>query len=75
MLRKAQTAVLQYVTDPARVSEADAKQFVRGDRFSKNVVCITLAGPDFTNLTFVDLPGEQPMRHSLLSSQTDFHLM
>ena len=68
MLRKAQTAVLQYVTDPARVSEADAKQFVRGDRFSKNVVCITLAGPDFTNLTFVDLPGEQPMGQSTINT-------
>ena len=75
MLRKAQTAVLQYITNPTQVSEADAKQFVRGDRFSKNVVCITLAGPDFTNLTFVDLPGERPMRHNLLSTQIDFHLM
>ena len=39
-------------------------------RFSNNVVCIDISGPELTNLDFVDLPGEQPSewRRNLLSS-------
>lgn len=28
--------------------------------FSRNVVCVELAGPELTDLSFVDLPGERP---------------
>ena len=52
MLRRAQTAVLL-----GDASLHDFKSSVKGDRFSRNVVCVDLAGPDLTNLSFVDLPG------------------
>ncbi|PIL25641.1 transporter [Ganoderma sinense ZZ0214-1] len=52
MLRRAQAAVLL-----GDASVSDLKASVKGDRFSRNVVCVDLAGPDLTNLSFVDLPG------------------
>ena len=32
--------------------------------FSKNRVCLELSGPDLTDLSFCDLPGTRPSRHS-----------
>ncbi|KAM5536974.1 hypothetical protein V8D89_009303 [Ganoderma adspersum] len=52
MLRRAQAAVLL-----GDASLGDLKSSVKGDRFSRNVVCVDLAGPELTNLSFVDLPG------------------
>ncbi len=52
MLRRAQAGVLLGDT-----SLGDLKSSVKGDRFSRNVVCVDLAGPDLTDLSFVDLPG------------------
>ena len=52
MLRRAQAAVLL-----GDASLGDLTTSVKGDRFSRNVVCVDLAGPDLTDLSFVDLPG------------------
>ncbi|KAH9830095.1 P-loop containing nucleoside triphosphate hydrolase protein [Rhodofomes roseus] len=64
MLRRAQAAVLspdisaaKFVTMSAdSLSETGALEKKRLP-FSRNVVCIDLAGPDLTDLSFVDLPG------------------
>ncbi|KAH9932350.1 P-loop containing nucleoside triphosphate hydrolase protein [Fomitopsis serialis] len=64
MLRRAQAAVLnpdipavKFVTMSAdSLNDAGALQKKRL-LFSRNVVCIDLAGPDLTDLSFVDLPG------------------
>ncbi|KZT66613.1 hypothetical protein DAEQUDRAFT_714663 [Daedalea quercina L-15889] len=67
MLRRAQAAVLnpdipaaKFVTMSAGGLNADSGGLqTRSKRmqFSRNVVCIDLAGPDLTDLSFVDLPG------------------
>ena len=51
-LRRAQAAVLL-----GDASLGDLKASIKGDRFSRNVVCLDLAGPELTDLSFVDLPG------------------
>ncbi|KZT07896.1 uncharacterized protein LAESUDRAFT_811749 [Laetiporus sulphureus 93-53] len=65
MLRRAQAAVLYPHVDPATIltSTMDrlSGQLGFGGKkpllFSKNAVCIDLAGPELTDLSFVDLPG------------------
>ncbi|KZT66610.1 hypothetical protein DAEQUDRAFT_695305 [Daedalea quercina L-15889] len=64
MLRRAQAAVLNPGVPMAKfltmsvdsLDDAGAAQAKRL-AFSRNVVCIDLAGPDLTDLSFVDLPG------------------
>lgn len=63
-LRRAQAAVLN-PESPAlffvSMSENDlADSMVNNDktlRFSRNVLCVDISGPDLTDLSFVDLPG------------------
>lgn len=63
-LRRAQAAVLN-PESPAlffvSMSEQDlADSMVNNDktlRFSRNVLCVDICGPDLTDLSFVDLPG------------------
>ncbi|KAI9058586.1 hypothetical protein FKP32DRAFT_1581292 [Trametes sanguinea] len=60
MLRRAQAAVLRPDLPLARfVQEEDPQRLLgKGARkFSKNVVCVELTGPDLADLSFVDLPG------------------
>ena len=64
MLRRAQAAVLhprtpavQFVSLTAGQLGKDLKLQERSLLFSKNVVCVDLAGPELTDLSFVDLPG------------------
>lgn len=75
VLRRAQTAVL----NPAR-PQSDFLQYDYDELqdigqkhqllFSKNVVCVDLFGPEFTDLTFIDLPGtySQPISLSIYQS-------
>ena len=68
MLRRAQAAVLCHGSGSAGTSveafvemdpeEAREKARREGRAFSRNVVCVELAGPELTDLSFVDLPGE-----------------
>lgn len=73
-LRRAQCAVLspgispnEFLMKSAEDLSAMSNTF---QRFSNNVVCIDISGPELTNLDFVDLPGERPLewRKNLLSS-------
>ncbi|KAI1791428.1 P-loop containing nucleoside triphosphate hydrolase protein [Ganoderma leucocontextum] len=64
MLRRAQAAVLNpHVSDEKFVDMSEEKlkaPKMEGRKpllFSRNVVCIELAGPDLVDLSFVDLPG------------------
>ncbi|TFK89209.1 hypothetical protein K466DRAFT_597995 [Polyporus arcularius HHB13444] len=62
MLRRAQAAVLSPTRDISRFAQMDEEE-LRGlvssklNAFSKNVICIDLAGPDLVDLSFIDLPG------------------
>ena len=66
MLRRAQAAVLCQGSSGASVEafvemdpeEAREKARREGRAFSRNVVCVELAGPELTDLSFVDLPGK-----------------
>ncbi|KAI0650981.1 P-loop containing nucleoside triphosphate hydrolase protein [Trametes meyenii] len=60
MLRRAQAAVLRPDIDPSEFVHRDRPEGIKGKkplRFSKNVVCVELTGPDLADLSFVDLPG------------------
>ncbi|KAJ8474633.1 hypothetical protein ONZ51_g7084 [Trametes cubensis] len=60
MLRRAQAAVLRPDLDPATFLGSEPGHQLPGKKplkFSKNVVCVELAGPDLADLSFVDLPG------------------
>lgn len=64
MLRRAQAAVLhpdipaaKFVTMGASELNKESPLQTKRLLFSRNVVCIDLAGPDLTDLSFVDLPG------------------
>ena len=60
MLRRAQAAVLRPDLDPATFLGNEPGHQLPGNqslKFSKNVVCVELAGPDLADLSFVDLPG------------------
>ncbi|KAI0759256.1 P-loop containing nucleoside triphosphate hydrolase protein [Trametes elegans] len=60
VLRRAQAAVLrpdlpmESFLDPDARSKSKSK---KAHRFSKNVVCVELTGPELADLSFVDLPG------------------
>ncbi|OSD00780.1 hypothetical protein PYCCODRAFT_1437127 [Trametes coccinea BRFM310] len=60
MLRRAQAAVLRPDLPLSRFVKEEEPQKLLGKgarKFSKNVVCIELTGPDLADLSFVDLPG------------------
>ena len=67
MLRRAQAAVLnphiseekfvEMSEDKLKASKVDGRKSLL---FSRNIVCIELAGPDLVDLSFVDLPGKLP---------------
>ena len=65
MLRRAQAAVLNPKTPLSHflgMTESELNELSPRDRpestpFSQNVVCVDIAGPDLTDLSFVDLPG------------------
>ena len=67
-LRRAQAAVLNSKTPLSQfldMSESELDELSPRDRpestpFSQNVVCVDIAGPDLTDLSFVDLPGLFP---------------
>ncbi|KAF7979740.1 hypothetical protein HWV62_41114 [Athelia sp. TMB] len=63
-LRRAQAAVLNPEFPPSffvSISEADLAAIMLNNektlRFSRNVLCVDISGPDLTDLAFVDLPG------------------
>ncbi|KAH8092248.1 P-loop containing nucleoside triphosphate hydrolase protein [Cristinia sonorae] len=60
-LRRAQLAVLNPKDDPSIYIGMPKQQFKTKSKnalkFSRNIVCIDLAGPELTDLAFVDLPG------------------
>lgn len=65
MLRRAQAAVLnphipeekfvEMAEEKVKASKVDGRKSLL---FSRNIVCIELAGPDLADLSFVDLPGK-----------------
>ena len=61
MLRRAQAAVLRPGVDSSKfvnMTDADLQSKDKKSlRFSRNVVCVELTGPDLADLSFVDLPG------------------
>lgn len=77
MLRRAQAAVLSPTRDISRFAQMDEEE-LRGlvssklNAFSKNVICIDLAGPDLVDLSFIDLPGKSytcSERYSMLLTE------
>ncbi len=66
MLRRAQAAVLNPSRPLSTFLEMNEKdqRLISKDKnqyqFSRNVVCVDLAGPDLADLSFVDLPGTFP---------------
>ena len=71
MLRRAQAAILNPSIPLSHFLEADMKTIRAGGvkvlgskplAFSRNVICVDLAGPDLGDLSFVDLPGEPLIR-------------
>lgn len=63
-LRRAQAAILNPSIGSHKFLTMSAEQLRKGVQgskpmlFSKNVVCVDLAGPELTDLAFIDLPGE-----------------
>lgn len=74
MLRRAQAAVLNPKTPLSHflgMTESELNELSPRDRpestpFSQNVVCVDIAGPDLTDLSFVDLPGLFRLRFVVL---------
>ena len=67
MLRRAQAAILNPTIPLSHFLDADIDTLraggvkVSGSKplaFSRNVICVDLAGPELVDLSFVDLPGE-----------------
>lgn len=61
-LRRAQTAVLNAHIPFEEILTMSKKQLkeVKDEktlRFSRNIICVDLEGPDLTDLSFIDLPG------------------
>ncbi len=77
MLRRAQAAVLnphisgeKFVDmseEKLKASKVDGRKSLL---FSRNIVCIELAGPDLVDLSFVDLPGKS--RYGLLRTYSSY---
>jgi hypothetical protein len=67
-LRRATAAVLNPHVDPGVFLDmADTDTLRRNQdpkqlRFSRNTVVVDISGPDLTDLSFIDLPGESPFR-------------
>ncbi|TFK84004.1 hypothetical protein K466DRAFT_239334 [Polyporus arcularius HHB13444] len=66
MLRRAQAAILNPTVPLSHFLDIDIQALRAGDTkvpgakplaFSRNVICVDLAGPDLVDLSFVDLPG------------------
>lgn len=67
-LRRAQLAILNpdlshtqiFAATPKELLELSAQSLTSPTslRFSKNVVCVDIEGPDLTDLAFIDLPGK-----------------
>lgn len=64
MLRRAQAAVLHPDVPVGQVLTAPMEDIQKGHvggakslKFSRNAVCLDLAGPELTDLSFIDLPG------------------
>ena len=62
-LRRAQTAILNPKVDTRSFVDMEeaALKGLKAEKmlkFSRNVVCVDLVGPELTDLAFVDLPGE-----------------
>ena len=60
-LRLAQLAVLNPQIPPECTSLLRALNVAQERvslKFSRNVVCVDICGPDLTDLSFIDLPGE-----------------
>lgn len=63
-LRKAQFAVLNPGVSTLQILKATSAEELMGmatdksQSFSKNVVCVDLEGPELTDLSFIDLPGQ-----------------
>lgn len=60
VLRRAQAAVLNPKTDARKfwgMPAAAIKDVKNELDFSRNAVCMDIAGPELTDLAFVDLPG------------------
>lgn len=68
-IRQAQAAVLNMTIaeqDFLTKTEVELKEGLRGALpFSKNVVCVDLEGPNLTDLSFIDLPGNHTLYSSL----------
>ena len=67
MLRRAQAAILNPTIPLSHFLDADIDTVRAGGvkvlgskplAFSRNVICVDLAGPELVDLSFVDLPGE-----------------
>jgi hypothetical protein len=63
-LRRAQAAVLnpalpfeEFLSKSEEELKAEFARSPQALRFSKNVVCVDLKGPELTDLSFIDLPG------------------
>lgn len=63
-LRKAQFAVLNPGVPAKKILNATSAEELtdmatdKSQSFSKNVVCVDLQGPELTDLSFIDLPGQ-----------------
>ena len=57
-LRLAQFAVLNPQVPSDTFSSLHAPEGRSLLKFSRNVVCVDICGPDLTDLSFIDLPGE-----------------
>ncbi len=71
MLRRAQAAILNPTVPLSHFLGIDIQALRAGDTkvpgakplaFSRNVICVDLAGPDLVDLSFVDLPGTHTLR-------------
>lgn len=67
MIRRAQLAILNPSVSAENFLDFDTGTLAPGElplgstrqlSFSSNVVCLDLSGPDLTDLSFIDLPGE-----------------
>lgn len=63
-LRRAQFAILHPDVEQKKIIGLSTKQMksgIKGSKylqFSRNVVCVDIHGPEMTDLSFIDLPGE-----------------